>query len=77
MYKVNVLIDGKTQIALAREYFFSSQTQKKILSNDMSENMSVVSFSIKNSLDTRVDSRLMVSGIDLKFISYTEIFLSL
>ena len=75
MYKVNVLIDGETQIALARGYFFSSQTQKKILSNDMSEN--IVSFSIKNSLDTRVGSMLMVSGIDLKFISYTEIFLSL
>ena len=27
--------------------FFSSETQKKILSDDMSENMSVVSYSIK------------------------------
>ena len=33
-------------------FFFSSKTQKKILSDDMSENMFVVYFSIINSLDT-------------------------
>ena len=41
-------------------YFFSSETQKKILSDDMSENMSVVSFSIINSLDTQ--TRFWVDG---------------
>ena len=40
--------------------FFFSETQKKILSDDMSENMSVVSFSIKNSLDTQ--TRFWVDG---------------
>ena len=33
--------------------FFSSKTQKKILSDDMPKIMSVVSFSIKNSVDTQ------------------------
>ena len=40
--------------------FFTSETQKEILSNDMSENMSVVSFSIKDSLDTQ--TRFWVDG---------------
>ena len=33
--------------------FFSSETQKKLLADDMSENMYVDSFSIINSLDTQ------------------------
>ena len=33
--------------------FFSFETQKKILSDDMFENMSAVSFSIINILDTQ------------------------
>ena len=41
--------------------FFSSETQKKILSNDMSENMSVVFFSVINSLDTQ--TRLWIDGV--------------
>ena len=54
--------------------FFSAETQKKILA-DMSKNMSVVSFSINNSLG--LGSGLMVSEIDLKFTFYSKIFLSL
>ena len=57
--------------------FFSSETQKKILSDDMSENMSVVSFSIKTVWIPRLGSGLMVSGTDLKFTFYSKIFLSL
>ena len=68
MYKINVFIDGETQIFLSLLYniceglnsFFSSETQKKLLSLDMSKNMSVVSFSIINSLDTQ--TRFWVDG---------------
>ena len=55
-------------------FFFSSKNQKKILSDDMFENMSVVSFSIINSLDTQTSSALMVSGIDLKLTSALKYF---
>ena len=40
--------------------FFFSETQQKILYDDMSENMSVTSFSIINSLDTQ--TRFWVDG---------------
>ena len=40
--------------------FFSSETWKKILFDYMSENMSVVSFSIINSLDTQ--TKLWIAG---------------
>ena len=40
--------------------FFSPDTQKKILSDDMSKNMPVVSFSIINSMDTQ--TRFWVDG---------------
>ena len=47
-----------------------------ILSDYMSQNMSIVSFSIKNSLDTQ--TRFWVDGewIDLKFTFYSKIFWS-
>ena len=49
VYKENVFIDGERQIYSTCDgpnSFFSSKTQKKILSNDMAENMSVVSLPI-------------------------------
>ena len=69
MYKVNVFYRWRETnifqvyyIVLVRDLsFFSSETQKKILSNDMSENISVVSFSIKTVWIPTLGSRLMVS----------------
>ena len=57
--------------------FFSSKTQKKIVSDDMPENMSVVSFSIINSLD--IQTRFWVDGEWNRpsVYFYSKIFLSL
>ena len=57
--------------------FFSSETQKKIVSDDMPENMSVVSFSIINSLD--IQTRFWVDGEWNRpsVYFYSKIFLSL
>ena len=64
MDKVNVFKDGERQYFSSLLYsiceglnsFFSSETQKKLLSDDIS----VVSFSIINSLDTQ--TRFWVDG---------------
>ena len=64
---LNSFFFSKTQ----KKIFFS-KTRKKILSNDMSENMSAVSFSIIKSLATQ--TFYMVSGIDLKFTSALKYF---
>ena len=58
-----VFADGETNILQVWEghnSFFSSETQKKILFDDMSQSKSVVSFSIKNSLVTQ--TRFWVDG---------------
>ena len=57
-------------------FFVSSETQKKILSNDMSENLSVVSLSLQKTVwIARLGSELMVSGTDLKFTFYSTIYI--
>ena len=57
-------------------FFVSSETQKKILSSDMSENMSVVSLSLQKTVwIARLGSELMVSEIDLKFTFYSTIYI--
>ena len=50
---------------------FSAETQKKILSDHMSEKKK------KAMWIPRLGSELMVSAIDLKFTFYSKIFLSL
>ena len=57
-------------------FFVSSETQKKILSNGMSENLSVVSLSLQKTVwIARLGSELMVSGTDLKFTFYSTIYI--
>ena len=57
--------------------FFSSETQKKLLADDISENMSVDSFFIINSLDTQ--TRFWADGEwnRPQVYRYSKIFLSL
>ena len=57
-------------------FFVSSETQKKILSNGMSENLPVVSLSLQKTVwIARLGSELMVSGTDLKFTFYSTIYI--
>ena len=75
-----VFVDGETnilQVCEGHNSFFSSKTQEKILFDDMSQNKSVVSFSIKTVWLPKLGSGLMVSGVDLKFTFYSKIFSSL
>ena len=69
MCKVNVFIHKEREkyvssllysIGEGLHSFFFSKTQKKTLSDDMSENIFVVSFSIINNLDTQ--TRFSVDG---------------
>ena len=83
---INVFVDGEYYaenifqvyykvFALGLIFFFSSETQKKILFDDMFENVSV-SFTIKT-VWIPIPVWMIVSGIDLKFTFYPKIFLSL